>query len=347
MADERPNISRRERKRLEEFLQQSTALLARNAGLLSDDARGNLRNAQTRLRECLEAKDGGSVDAAAQQLEHLDREHLQRFRKHPLRESIEGIGVAILIALFLRTFILEAFTIPSGSMIPTLAVGDFLFVNKLSYGIRLPLVSRMVTEWDIPQRGDVIVFVYPCNEDQDYIKRVVGAPGDVIDVDANGFVTLNGSALHGDLKGTFLTLAEYSGTDTGSNGCLGPTREHVVRVDDNAFRALHCGPPDTQPRRQAVPDEWGAFDSKQSCGGPGLGLGVVPRFPWKVPEGHFFVMGDNRGNSADSRYWGFVPMSHIKGKAMFIWMSWDGSATWSEPWSKVRWQRMFRRVHSL
>jgi len=278
-------------------------------------------------------------------LQELIPREYDGIRKSPQREYFESIGIAVLVALLLRTFIIEAFTIPSGSMIPTLAVGDFLFVNKLSYGLRVPFRNGHFADWSIPERGDVIVFVFPCNEKQDYIKRVVGLPGDVVDVDRQGFVWINGEKQAERLKGPFQDGDVFNGDEKSGNQCIAPLTEYVGTLTDTHFRLLHCGEDAGSKPHERPPSDWAQVENYRACQTSAFSMPNTPRWPWKVPEGHVYVMGDNRGNSADSRYWGFVPMGNIKGKAMFIWLSWDGSKSFTRPWEKVRWDRMFRGVH--
>jgi len=197
-------------------------------------------------------------------------------KKNVIREYAEAIIIAILIALFIRTFVVQAFKIPSGSMKPTLLVGDHLLVNKFVYGIKIPFLRKTLIPVDNPERGDIVVFIYPVDRSKDFIKRVVGVAGDKIEI-KNKRIYINGS----------------------------PSNDgHGVHTDSLIF------PGSLQPR-----DNFG---------------------PVTVPPGHIFVMGDNRDESYDSRFWGFVDLRDVLGKAFIIYWSWDREN------SDVRWKRMGR-----
>ncbi len=206
-----------------------------------------------------------------------------RKKKSNIRETIEAVVVAFLIALVIRTFVIQAFKIPSGSMIPTLLVGDHILVNKFLLGTPVDVPFTNITLFRMPglrkaQRGDVIVFKYPEDPKRDFIKRVIGVGGDVVMAkDKNVYV--NGRRL------------------------IEPYTQHV----DEEIKP-------------------GQFDKRDNFG------------PVVVPKGAVFVMGDNRDQSYDSRFWGFVPDSEIKGKAVIIYWSWDGDKTW------VRFSRIGRLV---
>jgi signal peptidase I len=203
----------------------------------------------------------------------------------------------ILLVFVLRSFLFEPFRIPSGSMIPTLEIGDLILVNKYDYGIRLPVINRKVIDVGQPKRGDVMVFRYPLNPSQDYIKRVVGLPGDRVEY-INKQLTINGQQV--PLK----KLEPYYDADRMQYYSqfleqLGAV-DHRVIVSDQIPPGLGGGFPNTHP---------GACQYS--------GSGVV----CQVPPGHYFMMGDNRDNSEDSRFWGFVPDENIVGRAFFIWMN--------------------------
>jgi len=204
----------------------------------------------------------------------------------------------ILVVLVIRSFIAEPFRIPSGSMLPTLHVGDFILVNKFAYGIRLPVLHTKILDVGKPERGDVFVFRYPKNPNVDYIKRVVGLPGDTVGY-FNKTIYINGKEISQTVKEkdvdmlTIIPMHYELRTET-----LG-THQHDLLID---------------PNRNMSEGE------------------IV------IPEGHYFAMGDNRDNSNDSRFWGPVPEENLVGKAFFIWMSWDlnnGGIVWDRIGNKI------------
>ena len=217
---------------------------------------------------------------------------IEKLNKEPmLVEYGKSFFPVLFIVLVLRSFLVEPFQIPSGSMKPTLDVGDFILVNKFSYGIRLPVIDKKVIEIGDPQRGDVMVFRYPSDPNVNYIKRVVGLPGDVIRYTGDKRLFINGESVAEKLLGSepnSLGSAELYQEKLGAV-------EHQIRKEMSRYRAQPDG-------------------------------------EWKVPAGHYFMMGDNRDNSNDSRYWddpnipkdllGMVPDQNIVGKAFAVWMSW-------------------------
>lgn len=204
----------------------------------------------------------------------------------------------IALVFFLRSFLYEPFKIPSSSMVPTLLVGDLILVNKFTYGIRLPVINKKIVDVNDPQRGDVMVFKYPKDMSQDYIKRVVGVPGDKISY-VNKRLTVNGTAV------SYTALDDY--LDDERPVYHKQLQENLMGVP---HRILNDEPAPTLNLSE-VKD----FPSKEACNYNDDGFTCV------VPAGNYFMMGDNRDNSADSRYWGFVPNQNIVGKAFFVWMN--------------------------
>ena len=199
-------------------------------------------------------------------------------KKHIVREYIESILIAVIMALIIKAFIVQAFKIPSGSMIPTLQIGDHILVNKFIYGVKIPFTDRILIPVNLPVYGDIIVFKFPEDEKKDFIKRVVGQPGDSIEI-KDKKVYVNGKFV---------------------------AEQFAAHSDPMLY------PGAIQPR-----DNFG---------------------PIVVPEDSYFVMGDNRDFSLDSRYWGFVKLNKIRGKAFIIYWSWDGEDSW------VRWGRIGMRI---
>ncbi|EYC50799.1 signal peptidase [Hylemonella gracilis str. Niagara R] len=214
-----------------------------------------------------------------------------------------GLFPVIAVVFLLRSFLFEPFKIPSGSMIPTLLVGDLILVNKYHYGIRLPVVNTKLTEGHPVERGDVMVFRFPPQPSQDYIKRVIGLPGDEV-VYANKRLAINGQPVATrDLPEFFDEDAMRYFKQYGE--ILG------APAQPKAYRLIV----DTTRRGGFAEAEIGNYPFREACSYNEEGLRCT------VPAGHYFVMGDNRDNSLDSRYWGFVPDENIVGKAFMIWMN--------------------------
>ncbi len=219
-------------------------------------------------------------------------------REPLLVEYARSFFPVLFIVLFLRSFVFEPFRIPSGSMIPTLLVGDFILVSKYSYGLRLPVLNKKVLETGEPERGDVAVFRYPRDPSKDYIKRVIGLPGDTVTFQ-NKRLSINGE------------LVEFSGGES-----------YVYTAED-----------DTEVNAELFQSDLGAEPHD-------LLIDPARRFAmnkeWEVPEGHYFMVGDNRDHSNDSRYWGFVPEENLVGRATRIWMHWNGGVKWDRLGDKIR-----------
>ena len=208
-----------------------------------------------------------------------------------------GLFPVILVVFLLRSFLFEPFKIPSGSMIPTLMIGDLILVNKFHYGVRLPVINHKITEGKPPVRGDVIVFRYPPRPSQDYIKRVVGLPGDEVAY-LNKKLTINGKPLSKN------SLPDFFDDDS-----MRYSKQFEELLGEKPHKLLN---EETQPAFISGASD---FEFKQNCNYSIEGVVC------KVPAGHYFMMGDNRDNSLDSRYWGFVPDKNIVGRAFYVWMN--------------------------
>ncbi len=249
--------------------------------------------------------------------ENTDKHIDIRKKKSQVREYAEALATALLVAFFVRSFVIEAFKIPSGSMIPTLMIGDHIFVNKFIYGLRIPFTKKRLVTFRDPERGEPIVFMYPLDESKDFIKRVVGLPGDRIRIQGDD-VILNGKPLERqgiEVKPDQPSEAVHLHLIPEAVAAQTGTREISAfrGWEDYHYFVEHVGGVDHLVQ----------FDERPSYADA----------EFEVPPGHLFVMGDNRDNSSDSREWGFVPMENVKGKAMFVWLSIDYDR------STLRWDR--------
>ncbi|MES2318276.1 MAG: signal peptidase I [Pseudomonadota bacterium] len=206
----------------------------------------------------------------------------------------------IALVFFLRSFLYEPFKIPTSSMVPTLLVGDLILVNKYTYGVRLPILNQKIIDVNDPQRGDVMVFKYPKDMSQDYIKRVIGVPGDKI-VYENKRLTVNGKAISYTGMEDYLDDQEMS---------MAYSKQFMEYLPEKKHRILNL---ENSPSVNVASVE--NFPKREAC------EFAQDKFSCTVPEGNYFMMGDNRDNSQDSRYWGFVPNKNIVGKAFFVWMN--------------------------
>jgi len=223
------------------------------------------------------------MHAALQQVNNFVRKEERMGKKKFIKEYLEPIVIAILIALFIRTFIIQAFKIPSSSMEPTLLVGDHLLVNKFIYGIEVPFTDAKLFQWKSPKRGDIIVFIYPKDRSKDFIKRVIGTEGEKVEVVRN-----------------------------------------KIYIND-----------------KLMDDRWGHYQEEGSWT---KYLQPMEKFgPVVVPKNSLFVLGDNRDNSQDSRFWGFVHINAVRGKALVIYFSWDRNA--QNVLGKIRWTRFGKLIH--
>lgn len=229
------------------------------------------------------------VDSLFFRRKRMDRavqEKIQRPRDPIIIEYSRSLFPVLLIVLLFRSFLFEPFKIPSGSMIPTLLVGDFIVVNKYAYGLRLPVLHKKFLPLGEPERGDVVVFRYPVDPSVNFIKRLVGLPGDTISY-RNKALFVNGEAVPAQEQGRFTSDEVKCSTPRSDAMRL---QESIGNVDHDILLHSNSGSRNGQ---------------------------------WEVPEGHYFVMGDNRDRSNDSREWGFVPEENLMGRAIGIWLNFD------------------------
>jgi len=257
------------------------------------------RAAQT-LEASLAERDAKLAGQGITQVDRVDPKARERLIMQPWwLDWTAGLFPVILVVFLLRSFLFEPFKIPSGSMMPTLLTGDLILVNKFTYGLRLPVVNTKLTDGTPLARGDVVVFRYPPKPSLDYIKRVVGIPGDEVSY-LNKKLTINGQPVSKEAipdyfdEETMRYLKQYREDLAG--------KQHLLLNDETRRAGLS--------EAEVMP-----FPNQENC------RYSVEGVVCKVPAGHYFMMGDNRDNSLDSRYWGFVPDRNVVGKAFFVWMN--------------------------
>ena len=283
--------ARRAQLEARHLLKEARRILKRKGGQIPGAVAATVRSAVQAVVDATEAGDVERMRKANVALDEVMDDHLSFARKSTLREYAESIGVAIAVALLLRAFVVEAFQIPSGSMIPTLEVGDHIFVSKFSYGLSIPFTDMKILKYSQPQRGDVIVFKFPNDHSTDYIKRVVGLPGDTVET-RQGQLYVNGNEIHRERERRPCRYNE-SATAGDDHDCEYWVETLGNKVHETILEPAH--PAQDHPRTVIAP-------------------------------GEVFVMGDNRDNSYDSRKWGTVNMDLIKGRALIIWWSRGNSA---------------------
>ncbi|MCC6712472.1 MAG: signal peptidase I [Candidatus Dadabacteria bacterium] len=299
------------RNKAKQSLSQTKSLLSKNKSKISPEAAAVVEGRITALESALAGGNTEEIRRRTAELEGASHDYLSKFAKSKLRQNVEALVLAVGLALIIRTFLFQPFKIPSGSMIPTLLVGDHLLVNKFVYGTRIPFTGISVMPFEEIKRGDVIVFTYPNPEkdpsknDMYYIKRVVGVPGDSIDINGRQLV-INDRPVPLEYEGDYVDERSGERLD-----------EYIEDLSGHEHDAIFRQGKETTNKGSFIP------------------VG-------EVPEGHVFVMGDNRDNSQDSRFWGFVPVENIAGKAILIHWSWD----FQNPdfLNKVRWDRILQGI---
>jgi signal peptidase I len=367
-------MNRRVRKESKQLLRETRRVLRRFAYKIPDSIREQVRHSAASLETAVREDDRDTMRVELYRLDQLADRHLTFARKSTMREYAESIGIAVLIALFLRAFVVEAFKIPSGSMIPTMEIGDHIFVNKFIYGIRIPYTTTRLFSVRSPRRGEVIVFINPCEPDKDFIKRIVAVENDTLEVRCgNLFVNgdmvearhIEGPCEYWDYEETGrgwyrLACSQYEETVDGEtyltiHDAQRPSIE--ARVAQHPGAAFHgtlrerdfpgariptCADVDSGGRYDRFKDgnrELGTIEASIPENETYEGA-CAPTRRYRVPDGYVFVMGDNRPNSSDSRAWGPVPIDNIKGKALFIWWSSKPSEN-----GGVAWERIGQVVH--
>jgi len=291
------------KKQAREEMEEGRLLFRRAKPGLSKQEQEQAKSLFKSIDSGLRKKDASGLKISLEEYRAFKQKHFAHIRINKTWETVKELFWIVLIVFLIRWLFIEPFRIPSGSMIPTLLVGDQLMVNKLIYGVQIPFTTRKLFNLTRPRRGDVIVFKFPQNPREDYVKRVVGVAGDEVMV-RDGKLFINGSESPREFIG------EYTGpSDSGSCPEYDLFREEL---DHKEHQMLLC-------HRSHIGDDFG---------------------PVKIPEGAVFGMGDNRDNSADSRVWGFVPLNNIKGKAMFIHLPLDPMNHYLPRWNRFfKWIR--------
>ncbi|MGE5445581.1 MAG: signal peptidase I [Ignavibacteriales bacterium] len=300
------------RNKAKQLISTTRSLLEKNASKIKPQVAELIRERLSQTEDALKNGDSRNLTARTEELQRMVDDHLSKFKKSGLRQNVESLLIAIALALFIRTFIVQPFKIPSGSMIPTLLIGDHLLVSKFIYGTEIPFTEKRMLPFSNIKRGDVIVFTYPNYENDpskkgiDYIKRVIGVPGDTVDVRGRNLY-INGEEIPLKFLGDFQDERSGMEYDEYQENLLG--KKHLV-----------------------------IYLKGKEATEKGSYLPVA-----KVPQGRVFVMGDNRDNSQDSRFWGYVPIENIAGRAFIIHWSWD----WDSEGilDKVRWKRILTIIH--
>ncbi|TNF24121.1 MAG: signal peptidase I [Deltaproteobacteria bacterium] len=333
----KPVSPRRLVRRAKELLKEGRTLLKKKGKRISEAGRGEVSGAIERLTAVVPTRKNGvtldtdRVYAATMGLDDALATHLSRYRKSVTRELVEAVVWAVGLALIIRFFLIEAFSIPSGSMMPTLQIGDHLFINKIGYGIYIPFSPGRLVAWGQPDRGEIIVFEYHYPNDShdgmDYIKRVIGKPGDRVRLE-NNVIWLNGKPIETEVLGE-ADCPVYQGDNAENPAAICRCVRQRETLDGRSWISQHIvgfvsGSNAGRCQTLRDSDDW---PHETWPNGYTKYFGYKDTNPdWPevvVPEGHVFAMGDNRDQSEDGRYWGFVPYDMIKGTAFVIWWARD------------------------
>jgi len=303
------------------FARETAGILRHRGGRLTSEQQQAIRQRLDALNQALGRPESADIAMALEALRSELGRHAAVLKRASFGETAQSLGLAVVLALLIRAFLFEAFKIPTGSMIPTLRVSDHIFVNKFTYGLRLPFTHHRLVELGAPRRGDVFVFSFPGDgpdHGKDFIKRVVGIAGDRVRMSGN-VLQINGQPVPTEV------LDASARCEDGTFDACRCVRQRE-RLGDAEYVTQHLAPGGESRYCRNTPD-WPSADEPAMIGGPAGN----PDFPEVVvPEGHVLAMGDNRDNSSDGRYWGFVPIANAKGRAMVRW------------WPPGRW---FARVH--
>jgi signal peptidase I len=293
-------------------LNSTKSIIKANKNDISLDTRNIINERIKLLEESLELNDQERIESSYSSLKNFYEQNLSQYSKSKLRQNVEAIVIALCLALLIRTFIVQPFKIPSGSMIPTLLIGDHLLVNKFIYGTKIPFMDIRIFPVEDIKRGDVIVFKFPGNDSVNkgvhYIKRAIGLPGDEVNIEGRD-VYINGKKIKQVYEGNYKYFEQ--GTEV-------TTDKYIDTLSENIFDVIY--------KKSSINTTKGKTN-----------------FPITIPEGNIFVLGDNRDNSYDSRFWGFVPIESISGKAFLIHWSWNFDN--DNIFSKVRWNRIFSSIN--
>jgi len=300
------------RKNSQDLLNSTKSIIKANKNDISLDTRNIINERIKLLEESIELNDQERIESSYSSLKNIYEQNLSQYSKSKLRQNVEAIVIALCLALLIRTFIVQPFKIPSGSMIPTLLIGDHLLVNKFIYGTKIPFMDIRIFPVEDIKRGDVIVFKFPgndsVNEGVHYIKRAIGLPGDEVNIEGRD-VYINGEKIKQVYEGNYKYFEQ--GTEV-------TTDKYIDTLSENIFDVIY--------KRSSINTTKGKTN-----------------FPITIPEGNIFVLGDNRDNSYDSRFWGFVPIESISGKAFLIHWSWNFDN--DNIFNKVRWNRIFSSIN--